>query len=47
MYAFASFVYCHPRCLSFLEKIVRIASENSSVKVPDLQSAWMMISITK
>ena len=26
----------------FFEKIVRIASENSSVKVPDLQPAWMI-----
>ena len=47
MYAYASFVFHHPCCLSLLEKIVCVASDNSLVKVPDLQPAWMMISIIK
>ena len=42
MYAYASFVFHHPRCLSFLKKTVHIASDNSLVKVPDLQPAWMI-----
>ena len=37
----------HPCCLPFLKKIVRVASDSSLVKVPDLQPAWMMISITE
>ena len=42
MYAYASFVFHHPRCLSFLKKTVHIAFDNSLVKVPDLQPAWMI-----
>ena len=47
MYAYASFAFHHPCCLPFLKKTVRVASDSSLVKVPDLQPAWMMISITK
>ena len=44
MYAYALFVFHHPRCLSFLKKTVHIASDNSLVKVPDLQPAWIYLS---
>ena len=42
MYAYASFAFHHSCCLPLLKKTVHIASDNSLVKVPDLQPAWMI-----